>query len=223
MEDQNNGSSQDEITAGAIEEDFEQTRPSIAAYGLEDLCSSTSLEDFDFEEDETSVAIRKAKSDEWFQVHPDAAQRLTAFFIEVESGLSKVNYLLTSGIAKRIMHSDLSDDIKRKYLVPCINLDGGMFLWSMALPLRAGSEVNRFTKRYISFLPELEQYWCRVIWPKNASGDEAIHRLKKAKDFDQVPAWPEPISALDMLKAAATDYLIDAWSHPVLKRLRGEG
>ena len=65
--------------------------------------------------------------------------------------------------------------------------------------------------------------WCRVVWPKDASGDEAIHRLKKAKDFDQIPAWPEPFSALDMLKAAATDYLIDDWSHPVLKRLRGEG
>jgi len=223
MEDQNNGSIQDDIMADVTEEDFGQTRPSITAYALEDLCASTSIEDFDFEEDETSVSIRKAKGDEWFQVHPDASQRLTAFFIEVESGLTKVNYLLTTGIAKRVRRGDLSDDIKRKYLVPCINLDGGMFLWGMGLPLRAGTEVNRFTKRYISFLPELEQHWCRVVWPKDVSGNEAIHRLKKAMDFDQKPAWPEPFSAFDMLKAASTDYLIDDWSHPVLKRLRGEG
>ena len=179
-------------------------------FALDNLTvDGTTMEDLGIERPLLVVPVQKPNPQDFFQVHPDPAYRLTARVLELKA--ERETYLVTKAVWPLI-----PGETKLVTLLVYQSRHGGLSVW----PLKQAEEGVRDNTWNISARKASElaaDKWVRMQANMgNASYDVVT--------TDKIPSanWPDtPLS--EILRIAFGDgKLIDRADHPVIRQLMGE-
>jgi hypothetical protein len=159
----------------------------------------------------TTIPIRKP-SKEWFvRTHPGSGYRLQTAVLELKE--EREIYLVAPAL-----RSDLADEptISPRMLVTAINRQGVLFLWPIRLP-GADGRIDDWNRSAMDAVDEAQTRWVRV----QANMGLGAYEVAVGCGTMPEPAWPD-LPFQEIIKIAFRDRMISEWSHPVLRRLRGE-
>ena len=158
-----------------------------------------------------SVPVRKP-SKEWFiRAHPDREkQSVDSLFLELKE--DGETYL----IAPRIRESLQGEScVQFKKLSLAVNRQGDIFLWPIRLPDTDG-KLDAWNQSALDALSIATTKWVRISSNRRIGAYEIA-----SADISEEPKWPDmPFN--ELLRFAFKGKVIDAHSHPVLRRLRGD-
>ena len=160
-----------------------------------------------------SVPVRKRPNRlDFVRVHPDPSYRvnMALFSAPSDSGDEDVYFVRPEMLA------EIAKECRHYTIFTAVNLQGGVFLWRVALPVDDGREPNTWltTNREAAELAITK--WVRVASDRNAGAYSVIEYEGPPIE----PAWPKE-SFLDLLKLAFKNKIIDRPDHPMVLRLRG--
>ena len=158
----------------------------------------------------TTIPVRKPSKSEWFQVRPGDEWRLQTAVLEVENGVDRATYLVSSEL-----WTDLHGEVAPALVLTCVNRVGDLFLWRVKLPGQDG-RTNTWTESALRIAQAAERSWCRMI--SDTSNGHYTHYEPTAEL--PPPQWPD-MGFKEILRIAFRDRFIDAADHAVLRQLRG--
>jgi hypothetical protein len=159
----------------------------------------------------TTIPVRKP-SREWFvRTHPDPAYRLLTAVLELKEDRETflVAQELREGLASESTFSP-------RLLVTTINSQGVLFVWPIRLP-GADGRIDLWSRSALDAADEAGERWVRVT----ANLSLGAYDVAVASGQMAEPDWPE-LPLQEIIRIAFRDKMISEWSHPVLRRLRGE-
>jgi hypothetical protein len=101
-------------------------------------------------------------------------------------------------------------------LVTSINAQGVLFLWPIRLP-RADGRIDLWSRSALDAAKEAQGHWVRVT----ANMGLQAYEITTASGLVAEPKFSD-LTFQEVIKIAFRDMIIVEWSHPVLRRLRGE-
>ena len=156
-----------------------------------------------------TIPVRKPNNQDFIRVHPDEVYRLPAALIEIKD--DRETFLVPPEIAR-----DIPGEYFTATMFTCINRQGVVFLWPVRLPGTDGRQLE--WHRSAAEAAEMAmRRWVRV----KANMNLGAYEVFEASATIPEPVWPE-LTFEQMLPIAFKGRLIDSFSHPALKRLRGE-
>jgi hypothetical protein len=157
-----------------------------------------------------TIPVRKPSNQDYIRVHPDPAFRLPVAVIELRD--DREVYLVLPEIAR-----DIPGECVMVMMYACINRQGVVFLWPVRLPGADGRQLD--WHRSAAEVAEMAtKRWVRVKANMSLGAYEPFEASSTIPD----PEWPADLTFMQMLTIAFKGRLVDSYSHPVLKRLRGE-
>ena len=159
----------------------------------------------------TTVAARKPAKHEFVRVRPGAEWRFeTGCFVDKDT---REVYLV---------HPDLwpamPGDVTPTALVLAVSRNSPVpFLWPLVLPSSDG-RPNRWHESAIEAARLAENQWLRSVADMGAGCYVPYIAAAKLPE----PEWPSDLKMADFLRLAFQGRFISDFSHPCLKRLRGE-
>jgi hypothetical protein len=159
----------------------------------------------------TTVPVKKP-SKEWFvRTHPGPDYRLQTAVLELKE--DRETYLVSPGLWPELAEETT---FCPRLLVTAINRQGVLFLWPIRLP-GADGRIDDWSRSALDAADEAKSHWVRLTANMSLGAyDVAIGSALMAE-----PSWPD-ITFQEIIRIAFRDKMISEWSHPVLKRLRGE-
>lgn len=156
------------------------------------------------------VPVRKPNRQEFFRTRPDSDYRAPVATLELKE--EREIYVVAPSLVP-----ELAGEVRLVEIRLCINRSGVVFLWPVTLPAEDGrSNPWHETAREAAVLAEAN--WVRM----SANMGAGCYDVSQAPEGLSEPKWPEQ-SLHELLRLAfCKGKLIDAFDHPVLKRLRGE-
>jgi hypothetical protein len=159
----------------------------------------------------TTIPVKKP-SKEWFvRTHPDSGYWLQTAVVELKE--DRETYLVAPGLWPSLA-SDPT--FSPRELVTAINRQGVLFVWPIRLP-GADGKLDDWSRSALDAADEAKSQWVRVT----ANMSLGAYDISIAAGLASEPSWPE-IEFQEIIKIAFRDKMISDWSHPVLRRLRGE-
>jgi hypothetical protein len=159
----------------------------------------------------TTIPVRKPSREWYIRTHPDAAYRLQTAVLELKE--DREVYLVASHLWPSLASETT---FSPRMLITSINRQDVLFLWPIRLP-RADGRIDDWSRSALDAAEEAESRWVRVT----ANMSLGAYDISVASGQVAEPSWPE-LSLQEIIKVAFRDKMIDEWSHPVLRRLRGE-
>jgi hypothetical protein len=156
-----------------------------------------------------TIPVRKPNSQDFVRVHPDEAYRLPAALIEMKD--DREIFLVPPEIAR-----DIPGEYFTATLFTAINRQGVVFLWPVRLPGTDGRQLAWHSSAADCAAMAMKR-WIRI----KANMSLGAYEPFEASATIPEPVWPE-LTLEQMLPIAFKGRLIDSFSHPALKRLRGE-
>jgi hypothetical protein len=154
------------------------------------------------------VPVRKPNRHEFFRVHPDTAMSLPTAILEDKD--ERETFIVAPG-----MRDALLGELKPVLLVTFITRQGVIGIWPLALPGEMGRRNDwHETAREAAELAKT--YWVRL----SADTSLGAYRIHRAGGELSEPTWP-PQTLGELLQIAFRDRVIDAETHPFVRRLRG--
>jgi hypothetical protein len=160
----------------------------------------------------TEITARSPDKEWWCRVHPDPANSLCTWVVELKS-LQKENYLVLPPLWPSLVGEAC---FKRKSYHLAVTMQGLPFLWSVRQPADDTKEPDRWMVTALEAVRQAKTKWTRLCWDDG----QKKHRLSVSQS-DAVPRWPE-LSFKELIRLAFKDYAITSLDHPVLRQLRGE-
>ena len=159
----------------------------------------------------TTIPVKKP-SKEWFvRTHPDPAYRLQTAVLELKE--DRETYLVSPKLwAELASEATFSP----RLLVTAINRQGVLFLWPIRLP-GADGKIDDWSRSALDAADEAKSRWVRIT----ANMSLGAYEVAVANGLAAEPSWPV-LTFQEIIKIAFRDKMISEWSHPVLRRLRGE-
>ena len=158
----------------------------------------------------TKVLCRRPKKQEFVRVRAGADWRVdTAVF---EDDLDNETYLVATDLIP-----ELIEEVRKVCLRLAINKQGDIFLWPLKLPGPDG-RGNHWNESACDAANLAEKKWVRV----SANRAAGVYDTYEATGDLKEPEWPE-LSFAKVIELSFRDRRIDAYDHPMLKQLRGEG
>jgi|HubBroStandDraft_6_1064221.scaffolds.fasta_scaffold23912_3 hypothetical protein len=156
------------------------------------------------------VPVRKPHRQEFFRCRRDPDYRVPMAILELKE--EREFYAVTPAVA-----ADLAGEVRSVEMRICTSRSGAVFLWPVPLPAEDGRR-NAWHETAREAAEHAETKWVRM----SANMGAGCYDVSTAPDGLSDPNWPEH-SFGDLLRLAfGKGRLIDAFEHPVLKRLRGE-
>jgi hypothetical protein len=159
----------------------------------------------------TTVPVKKP-SKEWFvRVHPDPSYRLQTAVLELRE--DRETYLVDRGLWPELTSEPT---FSPRLLVTAVNRQNAVFIWPIRLP-GADGKIDDWSRSALDAADEARSRWVRV------TANMGLEAYDAAVASGQVaePEWLG-ITFQQIIKVAFRDKMISEWSHPVLRRLRGE-
>jgi hypothetical protein len=156
-----------------------------------------------------SVPVRKPNKQWFFRVRPGEQWRFTAHLLILKE--ENETYLVHPSIA-----TDLMVEVIPRALFTCISRQDVIFLWPVRLPGPDG-RIDNWNRTALKAAEMAQNHWVRLV-PNMQLGAYEVH--KAAANLDD-PLWPD-ITLKKLMEIAFRDRIISDFSHPALKRLRGE-
>jgi hypothetical protein len=156
-----------------------------------------------------TIPVRKPDKQDYIRVHTDQSYRLQVAVIDLRA--DRETFLVLPEIAR-----DIPGEYAMVTIFTCITRAGIVFLW----PVRSPSSDSRKSDWGRSEAEAAEmamRRWVRVKANMNLGAYEVFEASGTIPD----PEWPD-LTLSQMLTIAFKGRLVDSYSHPVLKRLRGE-
>ena len=150
-----------------------------------------------------SIECRDPRSDEWFRVRLGVERGASTLALR-DAGTGDL-YLVT-----RDLWQALQPLLMPVCLRACINIDGGVFLWAIAIPaVEGGPELQTTPACVVADLAE--KTWCRVVF------DADLQQYITSTKSRSVPnsLWPD-VSFLDLVQAAFGGRVITSLDHPII-------
>ena len=150
-----------------------------------------------------SIECRDPRPDEWFRVRPGVERGASTLALR-DAGTGDL-YLVT-----RDLWQALQPLLMPVCLRACINIDGGVFLWAIAIPaVEGGPELQTTPACVVADLAE--KTWCRVVF------DADLQQYITSTKSRSVPnsLWPD-VSFLDLVQAAFGGRVITSLDHPII-------
>lgn len=155
----------------------------------------------------TTLAVRKPKKTEWFQVNPSDKYKIRIAFFEDEA--SGEIYALTPGVREQLkLH-----DYRTATLHLCVNRQGVPFLWPIKKSGVDG-KANRWFDSANEAASIAQKGWIRM------SADSDSYVVYPAITEFAPPSWPEK-NMKELLKLAFRERMIQDMEHPLIRQLRG--
>jgi hypothetical protein len=159
----------------------------------------------------TTIPVRKP-SKEWFiRAHPDPSHRLQTAVLELKE--DRETYLVAPGLWPELASEPT---FSPRLLIAAINRQGVLFVWPVKLP-GAGGKIDDWSRSALDAADEARSRWVRIT----ANMGLGAYDVAVASGQVAEPEWPG-ITFQQIIKVAFRDKMISEWSHPVLRRLRGE-
>jgi hypothetical protein len=156
-----------------------------------------------------SVPVRKPNNQWFIRVRPGEEWRLSATLLIFKE--ENETYLVHTSIA-----SDLRSEVTPTLLLTSMNRQGVVFIWPVRLP-RSDGRLDNWSTTSLDAAQIAEDHWVRVV-PNMHLGAYEVH--KATANLDD-PQWPD-ISFKKLMEIAFRGKIVSDFSHPALKRLRGE-
>jgi len=156
-----------------------------------------------------TVPVRKPDKQDFIRVHADQSYRLSVAVIDLR--MDRETFLVLPEIVR-----DIPGEYAMVTIFTCINRAGVVFLWPVRLPSSDGRQSD-WARSEAEAAEMAMKRWVRVKANTNLGAYEVYEASSTIPD----PEWPE-LSFSQMLTIAFKGRLVDSYSHPVLKRLRGE-
>jgi hypothetical protein len=159
----------------------------------------------------TTIPVRKP-SKEWFvRTHPGPDYRLQTAVVELKE--DRETYLVAPGLWPELASEPT---FTPRLLITAINRQGVLFLWPIRLA-GADGKYDDWSRSALDAADEARSRWVRVTANMGLGAyDTAVASGEVAE-----PEWPG-ITFQQIIMIVFHDKMISEWSHPVLRRLRGE-
>src|SRR5262249_53150557 len=145
------------------------------------------------------------------RTHPDETYRLQTAVLELKE--DREVYLVSPNLWAALASEPT---FSPRMLVTAINSQGVLFLWPIRLP-RADGRIDHWSRSLLDAADKAGKRWVRVV----ADMSLGAYLPLEGSGLTAEPNWPD-ISFQEIIRIAFRDAMISEWSHPVLKRLRGE-
>jgi hypothetical protein len=156
-----------------------------------------------------TIPVRKPDKQDYIRVHTDETFRLAVAVIDLRA--DRETFLVVPDIVR-----DIPGEYAMVTIFTCITRAGVVFLWPVRLPSSDGRQSD-WARSEAEAAEMAMQRWVRVKANTNLGAYEVFEATGTIPD----PEWPD-LTFSQMLTIAFKGRLVDSYSHPVLKRLRGE-
>jgi hypothetical protein len=159
----------------------------------------------------TTVPVRKPSKEWYVRTHANPEYRLPTAVLELKDGDREI-YLVAPNLRPELASEPT---VSPRELVTAINRQGVLFLWPIRLPGPDG-KIDDWNRSALEAADKGRSEWVRV----KANTSLGAYEIDASSSGGE-PTWPD-IEFLEIIKIAFRDKVIADWSHPVLRRLRGE-
>jgi len=156
-----------------------------------------------------TVPVRKPNRQEFVRVHPDESMHFPTAVLEVKE--DREIYLVD-----KPLWSELPGEIIPVVLFTAINRQGVVFLWLARLPKSDGRH-EEWSRSALEAAQMAKSNWVRVAANMSLGAYEVV---QASGDLSE-PEWPD-VQMEKLLEVAFKDHYISDFSHPIIRRLRGE-
>jgi hypothetical protein len=160
-----------------------------------------------------TVPVRKPDRSWFVRTHPDPNYRFATGMIELKDERGEMYLVAKSLWAELACESTFS----ARLLITAVNRQGMVFLWPIKLPGPDGRQ-DEWSRSALEAADRAKNCWVRV----QANMSLSAYEVFEATGDLPPPVWTDLPPFQELLKIACRDRFITDWSHPVLRRLRGE-
>jgi len=157
----------------------------------------------------TTIPVRKPSKQEFFRVHPGAAHRLTAVFIELKD--DREVYIVSREFAPELAESEFF----AATLYLCINRQKVLFFWPVKLPGPDGRQMLWHTTAQEAAEHAMKG-WIRMT----ANMSMGAYEIFEAEGSISDPEWPN-LALTELLSIGFKNRIVSDHDHPVMRKLRG--
>jgi hypothetical protein len=157
-----------------------------------------------------TIPVRKPDKQDFIRVHADQSYRLSVAVIDLRA--DRETFLVLPEIAR-----DIPGEYAMVTIFTCITRAGVVFLWPVRLPNSSDRRQSDWGRSETEAAEMAMRRWVRVKANMNLGAYEVFEASGTIPD----PEWLD-LTLSQMLTIAFKGRLVDSYSHPVLKRLRGE-
>jgi hypothetical protein len=159
----------------------------------------------------TTIPVRKPSKEIFVRTHPNPAYRLQTGVLELKE--DQEVYLVCPSLWPALADEGT---FSPRLLVTAITRQGVVFLWPIRLPGPDG-RIDNWNRSAATAADAARTQWVRVTSNRNLGAYE-IH---VAAGITAEPDFPD-LPMKEILRIAFKHKYIDAFDHPVLRKLRGE-
>jgi hypothetical protein len=156
----------------------------------------------------------KIKRGEYFRTHPDRGLWQDTAALVDEDGLEKTTYLVNPAVQPLLQRW-----LSRTLLIPCINQDRNLFIWSIKISdMTLGQRPSRSEALRRRAAEQAQDTWLTVVWHQND------HQIVTAEAPAQLgePHWPDDLNMSTILMRTFSDRLIADAAHPLVRVYLGQ-
>lgn len=157
----------------------------------------------------TLIQVRKPGKQEYIRVHPDPE-------FSLQTALLDFNEEGEIYLVDPVLWSQLPGELIPKVLFLTVNRQGGPRLWPIRLPDDEG-KLDSWNLSALQAAEIAKEKWVRVSSNRGAG----MYETYEATGSLAEPEWPD-LSFEEILDIAFRGRYIKDWTHPALKKLRGE-
>jgi hypothetical protein len=151
----------------------------------------------------------KIKRGEFFRTHPNRALWLESAVLVDEDGIDKTTYLVSPTVQPLLQRW-----LSRVLLIPCINQDRCLFVWSIPIAdITIGQRSTRSEAVRRVAAQQALTTWSTVVW------FQSEHHVVPADAPEELgePRWPDDLDKATLLLRTFQDHLIADAAHPILR------